>query len=147
MSETMNAYLDDLRAAARGEREAWKARHLSERESAELKQKIFWEAQGPNLRRATPAEYSAWMRGFLARGFQPTHVYDRAMPNTFYVAVDTVDLPSFCGSAALHIIVPGGISVHLTHGDAGHSTLFYMDNFTVNGSRPVPVFADTVIEG
>lgn len=98
-------------------------------------------------RRATPAEYAAWLSGHLRAGGKVTHPYDYALPRSFYVLERYADPPELYGALSLSVIVPADVPLgpdDLTrtfHGCSGHNSFFFMNDFWVLSST-VPSYAD-----
>jgi hypothetical protein len=96
----------------------------------------------PSVRPATPHEYQAWLTGGLSVGGTVTHRYDYPMPaDLYYVARQRLTLLPLHGSSAMYLIVPKGIEIDLLVG-LGHSVLYYMDGFRLEGLGFVPAFTN-----
>jgi hypothetical protein len=96
----------------------------------------------PSLYPATPHEYQAWLTGWLSVGGTVTHRYDYPMPaDMFYVVRQGLTLLPLYGSSALYLIVPTGIEIDLL-GGLGHSVLYYLDEFRLEGLGFVPTFTN-----
>lgn len=89
---------------------------------------------------ATTDEYSRFVRGYCARGGKIAFV--RSYPcREILVARTDLELPPLYGTSALQIIVPKGVDVSFPAG-IGHSKLFLMDGFRVEGGGGVEIFSD-----
>ena len=92
----------------------------------------------PKLRKADVGDYKDWLKGFLKVGNKPTHVYNYEFSRwAWYVARDNLEMKPLYGSQAVHIIIPKDIEVT---GNSGHTGLYFMKDFSCNGS--VPIFKD-----
>lgn len=128
----------------RKEREDERGRRIQQINEREVR---FKEEVRPRIAKATAANYNAWLTGYMQKGGEPTHRYDRPLRN-FYVAVADLDLMPLYGSGSVSIIVPAGVTVNLENGrDAGHCNLYFMEDFSSlgfhGGKATVPVYSDT----
>lgn len=102
----------------------------------------FLEACRP----ATAAEYAAWLSGYLLRGGNVTHPYDRPMVG-FYVMERYATPPELYGASLVNVIVPASVPLdpaqmtRTFHGCSGHNSFYFMDGFEVV-SLTVPSFTD-----
>lgn len=136
---------EKIRAAFRREAEQeakWEAEQCKrEAESAETARAISTLP----LRPAHMAEYVAWLKGYLAiEGNDITHAYDYRFPvDSMRVPTSDISLPPLYGAFGLSLIVPVGITVKTPDG-RGHSNLYYMDGFRVDGGF-VPAYTNIVL--
>jgi hypothetical protein len=92
------------------------------------------------FRPSTLAEYTAWLRQWLAQGNQPTHFYDYPFARQSWITAERdFTTGGECGVDAASIIVPEGVQ-HLG-GALGHNVLYLMEGPALRG-HIVPVFSD-----
>ena len=127
----------------------WRKRYSDERD------RLRKEFIGRCLRPATVGEYSQFLVGYLERGGKITtwlmdENLEDAMKNPFrnlrdpyliWLAPTDFLLPAYCGSSSLRIIIPAGVEVDMPDG-VGHSSLYFMKDFTVFGLEHVLMFKD-----
>jgi hypothetical protein len=83
-------------------------------------------------------DYERWLRGYLRNGGKAPHYFNRPWDRWEWVRSKThLILRPLYGSYALNIIIPEGGTVS---GERGHSNLFFMTDFTVQGR--VSTFSD-----
>jgi hypothetical protein len=97
-------------------------------------------------RRATPADYQVWLRGYLASGGVLERILGYPMPDNWFVPRVSLTLPALLGVHAVNLIVPPGVEITLSPGSPGHSTLHYLEGFSLDGGRArVVAFSDTLV--
>ena len=89
---------------------------------------------------ASAAQYTDFVRGYRAHGGKIRYVRDYSC-HGILIAWHNLELPPLTGRHALKIIVPVGVEVSFPAG-MGHSTLFLMDGFRVEGKSGVEIFSD-----
>lgn len=111
-------------------------------------QRATFERQAlPHLRRATAADYSRWLRGYVARGGHIGHCYDYPTPDDrWYVATGPFTLEPMFGAGSVMIIVPEGIAVEVDEKAFTHNQVFWMDSYRVSNTSGAPAFSDTVLD-
>lgn len=114
----------------------YRQRHDAEKE---------WMAEyfHPYVLPANPNEYASWLRGYMEQGRVPTHTYNYRMPGDFYIARRDLRLIPLYGASSVHVIVPEGVTVTKVEGDIGHSTIYYMDGYRVDGGW-VPLYENVI---
>jgi hypothetical protein len=81
----------------------------------------------PKLRKATPHDYRDWLEWLVSKGGQPTVYHHYNMPDNWYVALSSFELPALFGANSVRIIIPMGINIGLESNNVGHSSLFFYD--------------------
>lgn len=95
-------------------------------------------AMSANCRKASKRDYENWLNGHLEKpNAKVTHVYNYALPDSFFVARNDFVLPPGFGSYSVNIIVPIG-KIVTTEGPS-HNNLYFMDGFKTDGGF-VPLF-------
>jgi hypothetical protein len=95
----------------------------------------------PHLRPATPKDYNRWLTGYIQNGGEPSHCYDYPMTRArFYIAIRDFVLHPFYGAQSINVIVPVGVNVSVY--DAGHNSVFYMEEFKKGAFTTVPLYSD-----
>lgn len=96
----------------------------------------------PHLKPADIEDYKKWLRGFLAKGGNPTHNYNYEMEREgFFKATEDFEIFPFYGSGSLNIIIPQGIKCDGIDKGIGHNNLYFEDGYEVKGDF-VPVYKD-----
>jgi len=129
------------RERARAPREG---REDYERLHAEDKQKRerFLDACRPS----TPAEYAAWLTGWLRRGGRVTHPHGYPL-HGFVTMQRYATVPELYGALSLNILVPEDVPLapanlaRTFHGCSGHNGVFFMTGFQVV-AQVVPSYTD-----
>lgn len=144
---TKNTITDPILIQAR-EHEDERAREFREHMARYEEEHAQQERQAnskmfPALRKASRIDYMTWLKGYVAQGREPTHVYDYPFDrwDNFYMAERDFEVIPLYGSSSINIIVPEGIKVS---GSCGHNELFFMDGFKTCDYGIVPIFEDTV---
>jgi hypothetical protein len=78
-----------------------------------------------HCRRATAADYKAWLDGWVAGGGAPSHSYDYDLPGNWWVLESPADLPPMCGALSVKVIVPEGVGIFVERG-VTHNAVFFM---------------------
>ncbi|GAI06623.1 unnamed protein product [marine sediment metagenome] len=97
------------------------------------------------LRQARVEDYKNWLAGFLEKGGKPTHCYDYFLESSldqWRVAFSNFQVIPLFGADALNIIIPNGIK--FLGGELGHSTLYFMHDFSRKAITDgwVPIYSD-----
>lgn len=116
---------------------------LRERLAAEQAE---WEQLNmPNYIEATIEEYTAWLRGYLAKGGKISHYYsyNYIVRPRFVKALKSFVTGHRCGAESLHILVPEGLEVEVQ----GHCEAYKMDGFTTTYPERafVPLYLDVAV--
>lgn len=124
---------------------AWSRQH-QEKNKVEMDAVRFrWEEIMPRMRKATPEDYKAWLRGYISSGGQlDFSLWGTPMPDDFYVAQMPFRLVPLSGILHMHIIVPEGVS--FLGGELGGCELYFMEGFRADvgyGKPAVHIFSDT----
>jgi len=141
--DNLNDRLGKLRVDnAEKERQFIKEAEASQSESAANLREVWAEIKH-KTRPATREDYVEWLKGHMANGGEPTHVYDYPISRKikeFGVAHVNLRMPKpLYGANSLSIIFEPG--VEFLGGSLGHSQLYFMDGFRNVGGF-VPVYND-----
>jgi len=116
----------------------WDEKIRLQRITAERQAKRIKELMANHCRRANSPDYESWLNGYLQKpNTKITHVYDYALPGSFYIAKNDFILSPGYGAYSVSIIVPVGINV--TVEDQSHNQLYFMDGYVTDGGF-VPLY-------
>lgn len=91
-----------------------------------------------NVRPATAEDYSKWVEGYMKQGVEPNYYCNTPLNEStdiFLVAKQNFKVPKLYGAQAVNIIVPEGIEIGLDEGNLGHSTLYFMEDFSIKDAQ------------
>ena len=95
------------------------------------------------LRKATICDYCEWLSGYLYfRDKDITDISDNFNCRDFFVVTKDIQIRPFCGSLSIRIIVPNNVKVECLSKDLGHSTLFFMKDFSLEGLEGAILYND-----
>lgn len=140
---TPREQLEQARAKARRDSAEFEQRNREMMSQAEKDREHRERYILPNLRPASAAEYSRWLRGYLENGGTLGNYSDSPMTG-IYVAVRHFDLPPLCGASSISVIVPEGVIVDRQPGFS-HNSVFWMDGFRYDGTFSPRAYSDTVL--
>ena|SRR3989344_345505 len=145
MGDKLNSALEEARERERRSSQDWQ-RELAEQERmSRLAVLRTQEALEGRVRQATREDYQEWLRGFLQKGGEITHVYEYPMSevlNSWLVAVQDFTLFPLHGARSLQIIVPEGIKFLGDESELGHSAIYFMEGFRKSQGAIVPIYND-----
>lgn len=99
-------------------------------------------------RLATAREYADWLEGHLWNrwGSQDFDFTAGKAEEQVYILTKDTGLPPLTGALALKIIVPEGIRVNLTGGSLGHSSLYFMEDYSaqMGQDHKVLIYSDAL---
>lgn len=92
-------------------------------------------------RSASLKDYNLWLNGYLKTGGSVRATdYSFTGRNWLVLAVKPAYIPALYGSNSFHLIIPANVTVPNIrkefHGRCGHSTIYFMKDFTYLGSLP-----------
>lgn len=129
------AAADHKAAVDRLRREAEKVERAAEHAGMEARRDQFLTA----CRLATPAEYAAWLTGYLNAGGYVGGTGGSSAGTLTLTRRPDQPVPTLYGSMSLNVIVPADVDFtpddlpRTFHGACGHSTFFFMNGFDVVG--------------
>lgn len=99
------------------------------------------------VRPATAEDYSKWVEGFMEKGGKPEYYCNTPITDAtdiFLVAKKDFTVPKLYGAQAVNLIIPKDINIDAESGELGHSTLYFMKDFSITGkSKSVKIYSDT----
>lgn len=140
-------------------KKVWEQKMAAWEEKARIEEE-FKKDLGPYMRRASLKDYVDWLCGFIEEGNEPSHAYDYPIDDlggfvvvqggvrrvsaldSFFVAEKDFELIPLYGARAMRIIVPKGVK--FLGGELGHTYLYFMDEYEVEGNISwVPTYTNT----
>ncbi len=98
-----------------------------------------------SLKTATPLQYAAFLHKHLKNGGVISHIYDYPFERAgIKIATQSVSIPKGCGTKAINVIVPDGMTINrVGDGNNDHGDSYNMKDGSVSGSW-TPIYPDVV---